>query len=222
MCNNYVPVQPQLLRDVYGVEPPTAAYPPETWPDYMAPIIRLGPDGVPCATLANFGLVPKARIPQGVKPFDTTNARSETLGERRTFSGPWNAAQLAIMPATSIFEPNYEPTNGEGGKRSVRYRIWLQDQPEFGIAGLWREWPDGFTSMTMITVNADTHPLMRRMHAPGKEKRSVVMLAADQWDDWLRCRDPEQARSFFRLYPAEQMATAPAPRAPRTRASSPG
>lgn len=218
MCNNYLPVQAQLLRDVYGVEPPALDYPTETWPDYMAPIVRLDSAGRPCASVANFGLVPKSRIPPGVKRFDTTNARSETLGERRTFSGPWKAGQYCVIPAQRVFEPCYEPTNGLEGKRSVRYGIWLKDQPVFGIAGLWREWPDGFLSMTMITVNADTHAVMSRMHAPGHEKRSVVMLPAGQWQDWLHCRHPDEARSFFQLYPAEQMEAAPAPRPARRKA----
>lgn len=33
--------------------------------------------------------------------------------------------------------------------------------------------------MSMVTVNADTHPLMSRMHKPGDEKRSVVILRPD-------------------------------------------
>lgn len=32
MCNSYVPIQAQLLRDVFGVTPPDTDYPPETWP----------------------------------------------------------------------------------------------------------------------------------------------------------------------------------------------
>jgi len=63
----------------------------------------------------------------------------------------------------------------------------------------------------MLTVNADKHPLMNRMHAPNKEKRSVVIVPPSQWDDWLRCHDPEAARSFRALYPAEKMQAAPAP-----------
>lgn len=112
------------------------------------------------------------------------------------------------LPAMALFEPNYE-----SGPKSVRYQIWVRDQETFAIAGLWRDWPDGFTSWTMLTVNAD--PLMRRRHAPGKEKRSVVILHRDQWDDWLSCRDPELARSFLNLYPAELMDAEPAPRAAR-------
>jgi putative SOS response-associated peptidase YedK len=210
MCNNYIPVQRELLRVVYGVEPPADAYRPEIWPDYLAPIVRQDADGNRQSVLANFGMMPKSRIPPGVRPFDTTNARSETVGEKRTFSGAWKAGQLALVPAMALYEPNYE-----AGPKSTRYKIWVRDQEAFAIAGLWRDWPDGGTSMTMVTVNADHHPLMRRMHAPGKEKRSVVILHRDQWDDWLSCRDPEMARTFFNLYPAELMDTAPAPRAPR-------
>lgn len=210
MCNNYVPVQAQLLRDVYGVTPPETDYPPETWPDYLAPIVRRGADGEREAVIANFGLVPKDRIPDGVRPFDTTNARSETVGERRTFSGPWKKAQLCLVPATCFMEPNYE-----AGPKSIRYRIWLPESPTFAIAGLWRDWPDGFSSFTMLTLNADKHPVMTRMHAPGKEKRSIVIVPRSQWDNWLHCTDPEQARTFLRLYPADQMRAEPAPRKAR-------
>lgn len=33
--------------------------------------------------------------------------------------------------------------------------------------------------MPMVTVNTDTHPVMWRMHKPGDEKRSVVILRPD-------------------------------------------
>ncbi|MHA7680119.1 hypothetical protein [Cupriavidus sp. PET2-C1] len=85
---NYAPLQRQLLRDVFGVEPPPLDYPPETWPDYAAPIIVDNGDGARQAPTGTFGMVPKARIPPGVAKFDTTNARSETVDEKRSFSGP--------------------------------------------------------------------------------------------------------------------------------------
>lgn len=116
------------------------------------------------------------------------------------------------LPATAIYEPNYEH-----GLKSVRYRIWLPGERAFGIAGLWRDWPDGTFSFTMLTVNADKHPVMRRMHTPNKGKRSVVIVPPSQWRDWLGCRDPEVARSFLTLPPAESMAAEPAPLQPRVR-----
>lgn len=206
MCTNYAPVQRLILRDIFGVEPPPAEWKPEIWPDYAAPIVRADDDGRRGSVLATFGLVPRSRIPQGVRPFDTMNARSETVGEKRTFSGPWRKGQLCLVPATAVYEPNYE-----AGPKSTRYRIWLPGEPAFGIAGLWRDWPDGTYSFTMLTLNADKHPVMSRMHAPGKEKRSVVIVPRPQWDEWLTCRDPELARSFMTLYPDDRMAAEPAP-----------
>ncbi|MDF3883095.1 SOS response-associated peptidase [Cupriavidus basilensis] len=217
MCNNYAPVQRQLLRDVYGVEPPPLDYPPETWPDYAAPIIVSNGDGRE-ALVGTFGMVPKSRIPPGVAKFDTTNARSETVGEKRSFSGAWKLGQICLVPATSFFEPNYE-----SGPKSVRWRIWLKGEPEFAIAGLWRAWPREagaeVFSFTMLTINSDKHPLMNRFHAPGKEKRMIVIVPRAEWDDWLTCRDPERARSFLRPYPPELMDAEPAPRAPRAKAA---
>lgn len=216
MCTNYAPVQRLVLRDIFGVEPPAAEWKPETWPDYAAPIVRMDGNGRRDSMLATFGLVPRSRIPQGVRPFDTMNARSETVGEKRSFTGPWKKGQLCLIPATAVYEPNYE-----AGPKSTRYRIWLTGEPAFGIAGLWKDWPDGSYSFTMLTVNADKHPLMSRMHAPGKEKRSVVIVPQPQWTEWLACRDPEVARSFMTLYPHDRMGTEPAPVARRTKEPPP-
>lgn len=48
-------------------------------------------------------------------------------------------------------------------------------------------------SYAMLTVNADSHPLMSRMHKPDlklptdqQDKRSVVAIEKNQVDQWLR------------------------------------
>ena len=86
----------------------------------------------------------------------------------------------------------------------------------FFVAGLWREWSeaDGSVqaSFTQITINADEHALMRRMHKPDDEKRSLVILPAGEVEEWLACRDLDTARSFLRHYPAERMKAWAAPR----------
>jgi putative SOS response-associated peptidase YedK len=38
----------------------------------------------------------------------------------------------------------------------------------------------------------------------------VVFVPPAQWDDWLICQNPEEARSFMTLYPAGKMQAAPA------------
>lgn len=223
MCNNYEPSELDRINALFRTAAEHFSYRPETYPDYDAPIVRRAAHGEHECVLANFGFVPKRRQPPGVR-YDTTNARSETLGEKPTWAKYWKASQLCLVPARSIFEPNYEADPS----KSTRFRIWLRNESDFAIAGLWREWgarPDGLApsvSFTMLTVNADPHPLMRRMHAPNKEKRSVVIVPRVQWDDWLACDDPEVARTFLTLYPADEMDTAPAPRPPRAAMSASG
>lgn len=85
-----------------------------------------------------------------------------------------------------------------------------------GLAGMWEFKQDGPTglpllSFTMLTINADGHALMQRMHRPNDEKRMVVILEPGQYDDWLHA-EPEDAESFFVRYPAEKLTARPAPK----------
>jgi putative SOS response-associated peptidase YedK len=77
-----------------------------------------------------------------------------------------------------------------------------------GIAGLWSVWRNAqgviTHSYTMLTINADEHPVMRQFHKPEDEKRMVVVLEEDQYDAWLRAPAAE-SREFLRQYPAENL-----------------
>lgn len=63
--------------------------------------------------------------------------------------------------------------------------------------------------MAMLTVDADGHPLMSRMHRPADEKRSVAILRPDDWEEWLVTSNIEAARAMLQLYPAEEMVDEP-------------
>lgn len=77
-----------------------------------------------------------------------------------------------------------------------------------GIAGLWSWWKspkgDVLHSYTMLTINADEHPLMKQFHKPTDEKRMVVILPEDRYDEWLSAA-PETSSNFLCLYPADAM-----------------
>jgi putative SOS response-associated peptidase YedK len=60
-------------------------------------------------------------------------------------------------------------------------------------------------------VSADQHELMRRMHAPGEEKRMPVIIRPADYDRWLNAT-PEEARALCQPYPAADMSAQPAPR----------
>lgn len=209
MCVNYKPPRPSEIAMEYAATlPPDPIWPDEIWQDYAAPIIVR--DDERRVLVGSYGMVPKRHIPAGVKKFTTMNARSETIGKLRSYSRPWRDGQLCLVPCHAFYEPNWET-----GKH-VRWRIGMADGSPFAVAGLWRTWTeiDGRTthSFTQLTINADDHPLMKRFHKPGDEKRSLVILPKDEWDDWMACRDPEVARSFLRPCPAELMSAEPAPR----------
>jgi hypothetical protein len=67
----------------------------------------------------------------------------------------------------------------------------------------------------MLTINADAHPLMRRMHKPNpkmcadaQDNRSVVPIEAGDADRWLHGTF-DDARQLLRLAPVEIFDAAP-------------
>ena len=61
-------------------------------------------------------------------------------------------------------------------------------------------------SFTMLTINADEHPFMRNFHKPQDEKRSVVILPPERYDEWLQAGAGESG-DFLRAWPADQLVT---------------
>lgn len=64
----------------------------------------------------------------------------------------------------------------------------------------------------MLTINADEHPLMRRFHKPGDEKRSVVVLEDGAWDDWLSAKGEDEVRGMLRPFDPALMRAEAAPK----------
>lgn len=212
MCANYHPVTAQdRLLSYFGVRRPPGEVPPESaFPGYLAPFILRERHRIELqreTRLGLFGLIPHWSRDLAIGR-RTYNARSETVHEKPSFRDAWRFGRRCIVPAEAIFEPNYE------SGRAVRWRIFRKDGQPMGIAGLWGVWrgPDGreLLSFTMLTVNADAHPLMNRFHRPGEEKRMVVILDEAEYDAWLDC-PPERMREFLRPYPADLLDARPDP-----------
>lgn len=215
MCSNYTPVTAaDRMLQFFDVQRPVGELPPEMWPGYLAPFIVRDQDRVEIARQIELGLF--GMVPHWAKDLAygrrTYNARSETADTLPTYAESWRRGRRCIVPAESIYEPCYET-----GK-AVRWRIARADGRPMGIAGLWttRRGPDGgrILSFTMLTVNADGHPVMQRMHKPGEEKRMVAILDEALYDAWLEC-PPERMRDFLTRYPAELLVAEPWPLPPR-------
>ena len=218
MCANYRPVtRMDRLLSYFGVErQPGEPTPPEIWPLGLAPFIRLHEDGSGNKVIDDglFGLLPHfaKELAYGRR---TYNARSETVHQLASFKDAWASGRRCIVPAEAVFEPCYE-----SGK-AVRWRIQQPGDVAMGIAGVYRRWrgPDGryLWTFAMLTVNAAGHPVYQRMHAPGDEKRMVVILDPAEYDRWLQC-SPQEARSFFQAR-AGPLDAAAEPLPPRKRAA---
>lgn len=86
------------------------------------------------------------------------------------------------------------------------------------IAGIWEYDPlDQLLSFSILTINADGHPLMQRFHKPDDEKRMVMILDPSQYQGWLNGSLVSE-EDVYRQYPADLLAAQPDPLRPRTRA----
>ena len=212
MCANYHPVTAQdRLVQYFGVDRPLDAIPPDLYPGGLAPFIVRERDRVELARDVRMGLF--GLLPHWAKDLAfgrrTYNARSETVAEKPSFRDAWRQGRRCIIPAEAIYEPMWE-----SGK-AVRWSVARKDGRPMGIAGLWGWWrgPDGheWLSFTMLTINADAHPIFNRLHRPGEEKRMVVILDEADYDAWLEAPLPRSI-DFLKPYPAELLHAEPAPR----------
>lgn len=221
MCTNYVPPpHVDFLSLRLGPLQLDVGTPPEVFPGYLAPIVlRRGAGGDSLAALrpAQFGLVPHwcsdAAQARDISR-KTYNARSETAASKPSFRAAWAARQWALVPMDCFFEPSWEDASAYGG-RPVRWRIARADGAPFAVAGLWDRWTDPATgsvqgSFTVLTVNADGHAVMGRMHRPDEEKRMPVIVPPAHYADWLLA-SPQQAGDFMRAAPAEDLVATAAP-----------
>lgn len=212
MCNRYVSPEAGDMERFWhvGARQPWRAS--EVFPRAPGPFLRAGMQGmqgVPGRELVigQWGLVPWfAKTPR--LSYSTNNARFEEITTKASFKNSWAQGKRCIIPAVSFDEPNWETG------RNIWWRFRRADGAPWGLAGLWNTWIDKSTgevveSYTMLTLNADRHPLMNRMHKPDpklgpdqQDKRSVVPIELDDVDTWL-AGSQEAAAALVRLAPVE-------------------
>lgn len=170
--------------------------------------------------VGRWGLIPWFSKTFDIK-YSTNNARSEELTSKASFKHPWARGQRCIIPADWFNEPNWE-----SGK-NVWWRFKRADTEPWGLAGLWNTWEDKAAgvvheSYTMLTLHANSHPLMSRMHKPDidpetkqplpieqQDKRSVIAIEQADVDQWLAGTVGE-ASELLRLTPVEMFDAGPA------------
>lgn len=221
MCNRYYAPGEKEIEEFWNIG---RQNPPKWWEDGLrevfpraqGPFIRRAVDDPGYereAVTGRWSLIPpwakSAKL-----PYSTNNARSEELADKAAFKAAWAKSQRCIIPASSFDEPNWESGKNEW------WRFRRADGTPWSLAGLWNQWIDRESgevheSYTMLTINADSHPLMRRMHKPDsklpadqQDKRSVIPIELGDVDMWL-AGTIEDARTLLRLAPVEVFEAGP-------------
>ena len=221
MCSHYQALKErQRFYREFGVEPPPEDGKLDMWPGYLGAFIRrhpqadAGDEAVPAAEAVNglFGLVPHWATDTKITK-STYNCRSETAAVKPSFREAYKRNQRCIIPAQAIYEPDWR-----SGK-AVATRIERVDGESLGIAGLWSSWKNpknGWVhSFTMLTINADAHPLMNHFHKPTDEKRMVAILERERYQEWLEAKN--DIMGFMLPFDAGQLravSAAPSPERP--------
>ncbi len=197
MCVQYLTtVNMKWVKTHFDLDLPVTSV-HDVFPTYPGPIILKSHNTDRVAIgLARFGLLPSWAKEEtfGRK---TYNARVETVAEKPSYKHAWTKRHYALALADAFYEPCYE-----SGK-AVRTAIQQANQDPMAIASIWDTWiePDTgelIVSFSMLTINANHHPIMKRMHKPEEEKRTVVPLRPELFNAWLNAT-PEEAQAILKF-----------------------
>jgi putative SOS response-associated peptidase YedK len=215
MCNRYVsPEQAAIERFWHIGRHNQPQWAKEIFQRAPGPFVRCGASAAERElVVGQWGLIPwfakTARL-----AYSTNNARSEEIATKASYKQSWLQGRRCIIPAWSFDEPCWETG------RTVWWNFRRADGQPWGLAGLWNDWTDKETgevisSYTMLTINADHHPIMSRMHRPdpklppdSQDKRSVIAIEQGDVEAWLQ-GSIEDAMELMRAPPVEAIEAEP-------------
>lgn len=214
MCNRYFQPPRERINFFRILDVPKDYRGMDVFPRGTGSFLRKLPSGDGMELVpGQWGLVPHFAKSRTLT-FSTNNARIESVTTAASYKAPWGRSQRCIIPVDVFWEPCWESGKNEW------WRFQRADGNPWGLAGLWNRWVDRDSgemveSYTMLTQNADHHPLMRRMHKPDpklapdqQDKRSVVALEPDDFEQWLH-GSIDEATALIRLPPTESFDAAP-------------
>ncbi len=187
MCNLYSMTKGQqailelsrAMRDMTGNLPML----PGIFPDYSAPIVRTGSDGVRELTMARWGMPSPVFALEGKKVGrGVTNVRNTASPHWRRWLAP---ASRCLIPLTSFSEPG---TNAEGKSEPVWFAL-DEDRPLAFFAGIQTRW----TSTRKLAEGEITCDLFAFLTTePNAEVATVhpkampaILTTSDEFETWL-------------------------------------
>ena len=215
MCTRYVPPDQAAIERFWNIgrhnQPQWAE---QVFPRAHGPFVRgAGSEPGWQLVVGQWGLIPwfakAAKL-----TYSTNNARFEEIETKASYKQSWLQGKRCIIPAWSFDEPCWESGS------NVWWNFCRADGLPWGLAGLWNDWTDKDTgevisSYTMLTINADHHTIMSRMHRPDpkrpadqQDKRSVVAIDLSDVEAWLQ-GSVGDAKELMRAPSVDVLAAAP-------------
>src|SRR5918994_3638847 len=196
MCNLYSVTKGQAairelvraMRDTTGNLPPL----PGIFPDYPAPIVRTGADGVRELVLARWGMPSPAFALQGRKvDKGVTNIRNTSSPHWRRWLVP---SSRCLVPFTSFSEND----KGPDGKAVPVWFALDDDRPLAFFAGIWTTWTST-RKQAEGEVTADlfgflTTDANAEVGAVHPKAMPVILPREEELDVWLATPWPEAAK----------------------------
>ena len=167
---------PKVLRQNYpsGLE---SKYKTQNLIRPSDPVLVIKNEGIMKTTFMSWGFIsPWAKDPfdkDRLRPF---NARSETVGEKRLFSGSWKYRRC-LIPASGFFEK--------------RFLIRKENYEPFWLGGIWSKWTssEGFEIESCCVLTTEPNDLIKPLH-----HRMPVVIPNGFEEQWI-----EQVKDFYEL-----------------------
>ena len=145
------------------------------------PILVIKNEGRIKTTFMSWGFIsPWAKDPfnkERPRPF---NARSETVEEKKLFSGSWKTKRC-LIPASGFFEK--------------KYRIRKEKYDTFWLGGIWSKWfsTDGTELESCCVLTTEPNELVKPFH-----HRMPVVVPEGYEEQWIeQVKDPDELKGLL-------------------------
>ena len=141
------------------------------------PVLVIKNEGKIKTTFMSWGFIsPWAKDPFDKKIPRPFNARSETIEEKKLFSGSWKYKRC-LIPASGFLEK--------------KYRIRKQNFEIFWLAGIWSKWtsPDGGEIESCCVLTTEPNDLVKPLH-----NRMPVIVPNGYEEQWTK-----QVKDYYEL-----------------------
>jgi len=147
------------------------------------PVLVIKNEGKIKTTFMFWGFIP----PWAQNPFDNKkirpfNARSETVEEKKLFSGSWKHKRC-LIPASGFFEKNY---------------LFRKENYEtFWLGGIWSRWtcPTGAEVESCCVLTTESNELIKPLH-----HRMPVIIPNEYEEKWTQhVKEPCELKALLRI-----------------------